>query len=1203
MRWLLTLPPSFCVDVDTVGARTPNHASRRVQRISSMNSSSPNRPALTLLIIAFAPLALWTAQASVLWQIGAPDRGNAEFALAPADYHRFQDDAFFVVGQSEAKHDWPYVQPGPADGWAGGRAHTFTVLFGLAAAAREGECHLEIALVDTHSSAPPRLRIQISGVAFNCTLPNGAGDNSINGQPANGKAHKAEVVFPARLLKQGNNRIEITTASGSWMLYDSLTLTTPEKTLPAPVAPLTELASVRIAPAEATTPDQATRSLVASVIHVGPAVEGVFKLDDEPVRTVRLAGGRQTIEIPAPAVERARGATLALTVAGRTVGQRKLTLAPALREVVVVFKTHFDIGYTDMASNVVQTYRTKFMDSALGLVEESRALPQEQQFVWTLPGWPLQKILEDGPGQTPERQERVRHAVKEGRFVVHALPFTTHTELLEPEDLVRGLGYSSQLARGLDLDLPRDAKMTDVPSHSWILPTLLRNAGVEFLHLGCNAASSSPELPALFWWEGPDGSRLLTMYSAAGYGTGLVPPENWPYSTWLALIHSGDNHGPPSAAEVAKVFADAKQRLPGVKVRIGRLSDFADAIMAERADIPVVRGDMPDTWIHGPMSDPQGAKLAREIRPAIAMAESLHTQLAAWGIRRQDVSSIVARANEQSLLYGEHTWGGAQSWVTAYGSGTRWGYGETWQADRANKRFERLEGSWAEHTAYIEAANELISPVLRDGLWALGGGASSNQDRRSVVIYNPLPWRRGGRVFANDLSGQPTQASYELVQGSAKHPISGRTRGTQLEFVCPPVPAMGAAPYHALTPKNEQRNRCSFDDAAATLQSPSFKVQLDPARGCIRSLRHRPSGRELVDAKAPHGFGQLLYERFASNNVADYVKAYVKINADWAINELGKPSLPPATQVPYRRASPRNCRVTYDETSFSVRATLHADASADRPFGITTTITLFDDLDFVDLEITVYDKPADPWPEAGWVCLPFKVDAPQFRLGRLGSIIDPTRDIVRGANKNLFAINTGLAIFGRDGSGVGVCPVDSPLVSLGEPGGWKYDLDFAPKKPAAYINLFNNQWTTNFRMWNQGTWTSRVRLWAFGKYNAETSLITPSLEARYPLQAVVVPGGSDQSLARLSGLKLSRRGTLVTTFGNNPDGSGTVLRLWELAGQSGNVTVRLPEGLKVRTAQPVNLRGVPTGDVIAIKKDSFRTTLRAFAPASFVLQQ
>ena len=113
---------------------------------------------------------------------------------------------------------------------------------------------------------------------------------------------------------------------------------------------------------------------------------------------------------------------------------------------------------------------------------------------------------------------------------------------------------------------------------------------------------------------------------------------------------------------------------------------------------------MPDTWIHGPMCDPQGAKLARNIRPALAIAESLNTLLGAWGVPAPDIADTLIKAREQSLLYGEHTWGGALYWVTQYGSGTKWSYGDAWKADHAKGRFQRLEDSWAEHTAYIETA-------------------------------------------------------------------------------------------------------------------------------------------------------------------------------------------------------------------------------------------------------------------------------------------------------------------------------------------------------------------------------------------------------------------------------------------------------------------------------------------------------------------
>jgi hypothetical protein len=144
--------------------------------------------------------------------------------------------------------------------------------------------------------------------------------------------------------------------------------------------------------------------------------------------------------------------------------------------------------------------------------------------------------------------------------------------------------------------------------------------------------------------------------------------------------------------------------------------------------------------------------------------------------------------------------------------------------------------------------------------------------------------------------------------------------------------------------------------------------------------------------------------------------------------------------------------------------------------------------------------------------------------------------------------------------------MDYPLVSLDTPGCWRYSLDFVPKKPVAYVNLFNNQWSTNFRLWNRGTWTSRVRLWAIG--------ITPPSRPSSPLtrSAQSVAGGRLRQRARRVAAHSARPGAFaqrhhVTAYGTNPDGPGTVLRLWEQAGQSGTVSVRLPEGIE-RQASP-----------------------------------
>ena len=63
-----------------------------------------------------------------------------------------------------------------------------------------------------------------------------------------------------------------------------------------------------------------------------------------------------------------------------------------VKEVVVVFKTHYDIGYTDLVTNVLTRYRTTFVDNAMKIIEESQSLPPDRQFVWTIPGWPLLEV-------------------------------------------------------------------------------------------------------------------------------------------------------------------------------------------------------------------------------------------------------------------------------------------------------------------------------------------------------------------------------------------------------------------------------------------------------------------------------------------------------------------------------------------------------------------------------------------------------------------------------------------------------------------------------------------------------------------------------------------------------------------------------------------------------------------------------------------
>ena len=585
---------------------------------------------------------------------------------------------------------------------------------------------------------------------------------------------------------------------------------------------------------------------------------------------------------------------------------------PKLEEVIVVSKTHFDIGFTDLASRVVDRYRTSMADQALKLVDESRGLPPDQQFAWTLAGWPMAQIL--WPGQTPERRGRMLAAMREGRLVPHALAFTTHTESLDLEDLTRGLRYAVEMARLAGQPLPTGAKMTDVPAHTRAMATILAHAGVKFFHHGCNDNCSHPDVPELYWWEGPDGSRVLTAFSW-WYGSDLCPPPGWPHKTWLCLWMTYDNQGPPDTKAVAALFARAKRELPGVRVRFGQMSDFADAILREKPDLPVVRGDTPDTWIHGIGSMPIETQLAHTTRPRIAALEALDTLLGAWGVPSKPAAAIVRDAYENTLLFGEHTWG------PDVGRYAGWTYGEEWKKKLAAGDFRFLLEGFNQKRAYAHKAAALVEPAIAERMVALA--KAIDVSGRRIVVFNPLPWTRDGAI---DVPWTGGVASLADVAGGV--PLPAGVQNGRLRFVARNLPPLG---YRTYTPSPRAvRGRVAADAGRGVVENERLRVTLDPARCGVKSILDKQTGRELVNTQSPYALGQYLYERFDADQGLQHARAYVsRPQATGEIDAQSKPKLPPAKEHPYRATTAGDASLELSSDAASATALLKAPARHD----------------------------------------------------------------------------------------------------------------------------------------------------------------------------------------------------------------------------------------------------------------------------------
>jgi hypothetical protein len=324
---------------------------------------------------------------------------------------------------------------------------------------------------------------------------------------------------------------------------------------------------------------------------------------------------------------------------------------------------------------------------------------------------------------------------------------------------------------------------------------------------------------------------------------------------------------------------------------------------------------------------------------------------------------------------------------------------------------------------------------------------------------------------------------------------------------------------------------------------------------------------------------------------------------DWVRSELGKQGIPP--DVPEQWFAPTELESLATRTHHEGSTiTLTYKNTPELPFDkLMLHITLYRSRPEIKFQFEGKAKKPDTWPEAGYFHFPLNMENPQFRLGRLGGVMDPVKDIVPGSNRHLLWLRTGVAVFSEEGWGVGICPLETPLVSLSEPGCWRFSKDFIPDKANVYFNLFNNQWTTNFRLWNHGDISASFVLWTFDKYDNESSLITPSLETLALHNMISLP--DDVIPLGTRGVTISRKGIYVTSFGPDVDTGKLMLRFWEMAGNGEDdpgVMVSLPDGLDVKAAIPCDLRGQPIADPIPVSGGSFRIDVTPYSPVNLQLE-
>jgi alpha-mannosidase len=1120
-----------------------------------MNKSSANARLILLLLLTGLyggtvnppTFAAPTSEPRLLWELGKPDHNNAEFALAPGHFQSFREDGFFVIGQSDPQRDWPYVQPGPGDGWAGNRPHTFTLLFGLVRTPTEGGCMLRLALLDTHNQAPPELRIAVNGTPVQTTasqstfrLPSGAGDASVLGEPAKGKAHQLDVAFPANLLKSGANEIAITTVTGSWLLYDWIGFEAPPA-LELDAVSGTALGAVRSPPVLVERGSQLTQTVEVTLRHFGEPQDVTVRLGDLATRTQRLERGQQTLEFAVPAVAKETPLEVSVEANGKPVGTQTVTLKPVRKWVVYLLPhSHVDIGYTHVQTDVERA-QWKYLEMGMEAARNSANNPPGARFKWNVEVlWAVDSYLKQA---TPEKRQAFFEAVRAGQVGLQALYGNELTGLCRPEELLRLLSYAQRLSQQADAPIA-SAMITDVPGYTWGIVPTFAHSGVKYFSIGPNGGDRIGHTIAAwgdkpFWWIGPNGrDKVLVWMTGTGYYQVFQSPDKllgylaqldakgYPYD-FVQVRHCLGDNGAPDVNFADKVRAwNETHAYPKLIIATSE-EMFRDFEQRYGDQIPTAQGDFTPYWEDGAASSALETAMNRASADRLTQAETLFALFNPKAYPAEEFQ----KAWRNVMLYDEHTWGAHNSISEPDAPFVK----SQW----AIKRQFAFDAD-AESRALLAKADEARGkPISLSTIGGEGRGEGADTPVRSTVppkvqaidVINTtsisIPWALV--VVPKELS----TAGDGIAVSPTNKAILVSQRLTTGELVFRPCWGSYSAYRYYVTNRTPATPQEAFPAARAegtTLISTNSAVagrltlRLDEQTGSIASLLH--DGRELVDTNAPTGLNDYFYLP-GSDLKGLQRNGPVKIS----VKERGPliASLLVESDAPGCRKLAREYR-------------LHA---------LRNYLEIIDTVD----KLPVRAK------EGVHFGFGFNVPDGVVRMDVPWGVVRPEVDQIPGACKNWFTVQRWVDV-SNDKFGVTWMTPDAPLVevdgitasligSLSDPRAW---LDHLEPSQTIYSWAMNNHWHTNYRAEQEGPTVFRYFIWPHDWAFSEAQVTARALELNQPLLVLPARGAAPQYPPRLQ-VHEEENSTRphITAFKPSDDGKAWIVRLFNAADRSSTV--------------------------------------------------
>lgn len=531
-----------------------------------------------------------------------------------------------------------------------------------------------------------------------------------------------------------------------------------------------------------------------------------------------------------------------------------------------VGNSHIDMAWLWPWTETVEVVRDTF-GTVLELMDEYPeflyAQSTAQDFLW----------LEE---KYPPMFKEIQNRVKEGRWeLVGGMWVEPDLNMPCGESLVRqlltGKRYFQQKF-GVDVKIGWNP---DSFGYSWQLAQIYKRSGVDYFVTQKISWDDTTRFPyKLFWWEAPDGSRVLT-YFPHGYGNGISPVECSSFigedtalcsgfREQMLLYGVGDHGGGPTRQmldSAVRWVKSPKAAFPGFKFSTAQ--QFFDEIDQNLSKLNLPR------W-----------------------KSELYLQYHRGTYTTQAESKKRMRRTEELLLNSEKFSSLAMLDGRLYPQDQ---FVECWRRTCFDQFHDVMAGSGI-HINYVDEAKNLefvklaCEPALRGSLGTLAARVNTQGPGVPVLVFNSLSWERTEVVEAE--AQFPASVSHIEVRGPDGKTVPAAVisrdnsiHTVKVRFLARALPPVGCKVFHVVSVQNAHQQPSSLKVNGLAMENEFVSVKIDSTTGLVTSLVNKKDGRNILKSD-----GNLL-ETFT-----DKPKQYDAWNIGWPY-ESSKTELRDAEEV------------------------------------------------------------------------------------------------------------------------------------------------------------------------------------------------------------------------------------------------------------------------------------------------------------------